>query len=104
MSDRILVSIGTKKGVFVAASDYVKTLPASIARWIPGRFSMLGTDGFGRSGSREELRNFFEVDARYIAIAALKALADDKQIDPKIVKQALKDLGLDPHKPNPHTS
>src|SRR5690606_29954126 len=51
-------------GVFVAASDYIKALPDSIARWIPGRFVPLGTDGFGRSETREALRDFFEVDAR----------------------------------------
>ena len=90
-----------ESGVFVAASDYLKAMPASIAKWIPGRFEMLGTDGYGRSGSRAALRNFFEVDARYITIAALHALAEDGAIDPKVAAAAVKDLDIDPGKPNP---
>ena len=57
----------------MAASDYMKVLPAAVAHWFPGPLHCLGTDGFGRSDSRERLRDFFEVDARYIALAALQA-------------------------------
>ena len=93
--------LSKEKGVFVAASDYLKALPASIAKWIPGRFVMLGTDGYGRSGSRAALRNFFEVDARYITLAALHALAEEGAIDTKVVATAIKDLDIDPGKSNP---
>jgi pyruvate dehydrogenase E1 component len=93
-----------KPGVFVAASDYMKILPDGISRWIPGPLCSLGTDGFGRSDSRRALRNFFEVDARFIALAALNALARESQISLDVVKQAIKDLGIDPNKLNPMTT
>jgi pyruvate dehydrogenase E1 component len=91
-------------GVFVAASDYLKVLPDSIDRWMPRRVRSLGTDGFGRSEDRKALRNFFEVDARFVAVAALAELLQDGQIDAKVLKQAIKDLGIDPEKPNPAVS
>jgi pyruvate dehydrogenase E1 component len=91
------------KGVFVAASDYVKALPESIAQWIPGRLISLGTDGFGRSDGRAGLRDFFEVDERYIALAALHALAREGEIKTDVVKKAIKDLKIDPDKANPMT-
>jgi len=69
-----------EEGVFVAASDYVKALPDSIAKWIPGHLTSLGTDGFGRSESREVLRDFFEVDHRHIVYATLGALAKDGKV------------------------
>ncbi|MBD3220068.1 pyruvate dehydrogenase (acetyl-transferring), homodimeric type [bacterium] len=94
--------LGKEKGVFVAASDYMKVLPAAVARWIPGRLHMLGTDGFGRSDSRARLRDFFEVDHRYIALAALHELALDGDLDLKVARQAIKDLDIDPEKLNPH--
>ena len=89
------------EGVIVAASDYVKALPASISRWIPGPCTTLGTDGFGRSDSRTALRNFFEVDARHIAFAALAALARDGKVQPDVIRAAVKDLDIDPEKANP---
>ena len=88
-------------GVFVAASDYCKVLPDSIDRWLPRRVRALGTDGFGRSDDRAGLREFFEVDARFIAVATLSELLKEKQIDAKVVAQAIKDLGINPEKPNP---
>jgi pyruvate dehydrogenase E1 component len=88
-------------GVFVAASDYMKVLPESIAQWIPRRLTSLGTDGFGRSESRAALRDFFEVDTKHIVLATLGALAREKQIKPEVVQQAVKDLGIDPEKANP---
>ncbi len=92
-----------EKGVFIAASDYVKMLPESIARWIPGPFFTLGTDGFGRSEGRKSLRDFFEVDARHIVLATLTALAKEGKIKPETVKKAIKDLEINPDKPNPTT-
>jgi pyruvate dehydrogenase E1 component len=90
-----------KDSVCVAASDYLKALPASLAKWIPGRMAALGTDGFGRSDNREALRGFFEVDYRYITLAALYSLSLENKIKPEIVKMAIKDLDIDPDKPNP---
>ena len=91
-----------EEGVYVAASDYMKVLPASISQWIPGPVHCLGTDGFGRSDGRDELRDFFEVDARYIAVAALARLADEGSIKASEVTRAIKELGIDPGKLNPH--
>jgi pyruvate dehydrogenase E1 component len=88
-------------GVIVAASDYLKVLPDAIDRWMPRKIRSLGTDGFGRSEDRQRLREFFEVDARFIAVATLAELAKGGQIDPKIVAQAISDLGIDPEKKNP---
>jgi pyruvate dehydrogenase E1 component len=88
-----------EEGVFVAASDYLKVLPASLHKWIPGTLTILGTDGYGRSEGREQLRDFFEVDARYITVGALKALLDDGKVKADIVKKAIKELGIDPAKP-----
>jgi pyruvate dehydrogenase E1 component len=84
--------------VFVAASDYLKALPCSIAKWLPGRLVALGTDGYGRSDSRAALRNYFEVGADFIVLAALYALASEGKIEPDIPTQAIKDLGVDPEK------
>jgi pyruvate dehydrogenase E1 component len=96
--------LGDAKGVIVAASDYVKALPDAIDRWLPRRMVALGTDGFGRSENRASLRDFFEVDARFIALAALDELAHEGAIDTEVVKKAIKDLGIDPEKPNPAIS
>jgi pyruvate dehydrogenase E1 component len=94
-------SLQGSKGVYVAASDYVKALPDSISKWVPGRLYSLGTDGFGRSETRDALRNFFEVDHRYIVLATLKALADEGKIKIDVVKKAMKELGIDSNKLNP---
>jgi pyruvate dehydrogenase E1 component len=90
-----------EEGVFIAASDYLKALPATITKWIPGEFYFLGTDGFGRSDGRDQLRDFFEVDHRYIVIATLNALAKEKKIKVDVVEKAIKDFELDKKKPNP---
>ncbi len=90
-----------ESGVYVMASDYVKALPESIARWFPNPPVALGTDGFGRSESREALRDHFEVDARFIVLGALNALARQGEIDVAVVKKAMKDLKIDPEKANP---
>jgi pyruvate dehydrogenase E1 component len=94
-------ALGDREGPFIAATDYMKTVADQIRQWVPGRYAVLGTDGFGRSDSRAELRRFFEVDRNYVVIAALKALADDAKIDRKTVAQAMAVFGIDPEKPNP---
>jgi pyruvate dehydrogenase E1 component len=96
--------LAEEQGVFVAASDYMKLLPDSVSRWFPRPLMSLGTDGFGRSESRSELRDFFEVDARFITVAALAALAKQNSIGVDVVKKAMKDLAIDPAKANPMTS
>jgi pyruvate dehydrogenase E1 component len=93
--------VGETPGVFVAVSDYVKALPDSISRWFPGPVISLGTDGFGRSDSRKELRNFFEVDARFITFAVLTALFREKQIEAGVLQKAMQDFGIDPEKVDP---
>ncbi len=95
--------LGNRSGPFVAATDYMKIVPDQIHRWMPGRYVTLGTDGFGRSDGRNALRQFFEVDERYIAVTALKALADDDVLDQKTVADAIRKFGIDPEKPDPVT-
>ena len=93
--------LADERGVHVMASDYVKALPESIARWFPNPPVALGTDGFGRSESREALRDHFEVDKRFIVLGALSALAREGQIECDVIKQAMQDLNIDPDKANP---
>ena len=88
----------------VAASDYVKALPDMIAKWLPRPILSLGTEGFGLSEGRDALRDFFEVDARYVTLAALYALAGEGKIPQETVGKALRDLDIDPNKPNPMIS
>ena len=76
-------------------------MPDSIDRWMPRRVTSLGTDGFGRSEGRAALRDFFEVDAKHIVLATLGDLARDGKIEASVVKKAIKDLGINPEKPNP---
>lgn len=91
------------KGPIVAASDYMRLVADQIRPYVPRSYSVLGTDGFGRSDRRSELRRFFEVDRNYITLAALKSLADQGDIPVKVVAEAIKTLGIDPEKPNPLT-
>jgi pyruvate dehydrogenase E1 component len=95
--------LGGREGPFVAASDYVRTVADQVRQWVPGRYHVLGTDGYGRSDSRAKLREFFEVDRRYVVVAALKMLADEGRIDVATVRSAIDKLGIDPSKPNPVT-
>jgi len=88
-------------GVLVSASDYIKSLALSVAKWFPRPLHVLGTDGFGRSESRDRLRDFFEVDARYVALATLTELLKEKKVDAKTVQQVIKDFGIDPEKKDP---
>jgi pyruvate dehydrogenase E1 component len=97
-------TLGEAPGVFVAASDYVKALPDTIARWLPRPITALGTDGYGRSETRASLREFFEVDARYIVVATLAALARDGQVPASVVADAIRAHGVDPEKANPAIS
>ena len=94
-------TLGAEPGVFVAASDFMKALPDSIARWLPRPLTTLGTDGFGRSETREALRDFFEVDARYVTLATLHALARGGEIEASVASGAVRELGIDPDKLNP---
>ncbi|MDP9122897.1 MAG: pyruvate dehydrogenase (acetyl-transferring), homodimeric type, partial [Acidobacteriota bacterium] len=88
----------------VAVSDYMKIVPDQIGRWLPGRLFALGTDGFGRSDTREALRRFFEVDAECVTVAALGQLAARGCIDRAVVARAIAELGVDPEKVEPASS
>jgi pyruvate dehydrogenase E1 component len=90
-----------EKGVFVAATDYLKSLPLVISKWLPGPLRSLGTDGFGRSDDRQTLRDFFEVDYRYITLAVLYELYDQGQIKKSVVDDAIKNYEIDKDKVNP---
>ena len=85
----------------VAATDYMRAVPDQIRQWVAARYVTLGTDGYGRSDSRAALRKHFEVDRNYIAVAALKSLADAGKIDKNTVVGAMQKLGIDPAKPVP---
>ena len=91
-----------EKGVFVAVSDYLKILPDALSKHAPKEIYSLGTDGFGRSEARKELRDFFEVDARYIALASLKALYAEAEVDKAVLKQAITDFAIKADKLNPY--
>jgi pyruvate dehydrogenase E1 component len=99
----VLQVLSPRSGPFIAATDYMKTVADQIRQWVPGRYAVLGTDGFGRSDSRAELRRFFEVDRHYVVVATLKALADEGAIAVQRVTEAMKAFGIDPDKPNPLT-
>jgi pyruvate dehydrogenase E1 component len=90
-----------REGAVIAATDYMRTVPDQIRQWVRGPYLTLGTDGFGRSDSRAALRRHFEVDRNYIALAALKALADEGRVVETTVTAAIKALGIDPAKPVP---
>ena len=93
-----------EQGPFVAVSDNIKLVPDQVAPWIPGGLVTLGTDGFGRSDTRENLRRFFEIDAESVAIATLYTLAKKGEIEMSVVSQAIKDLKVDPEKAHPFTA
>jgi pyruvate dehydrogenase E1 component len=90
--------LANEKGPFIAVSDNMRIVPEQIAQWVPGGLFALGTDGFGRSDTRERLRRFFEVDAESTVIATLYALAEKGQIERTVVAQAMKDLNYNPEK------
>jgi pyruvate dehydrogenase E1 component len=91
-------------GVLIAASDYVKAMPDTIDRWLPRPLTTLGTDGYGRSETRASLREFFEVDYRYVVVATLAALARDGKIEASVVDEAIKAHNINPEKANPAVS
>jgi len=92
------------RGPVIAATDYVRDVPDQIREWVGARYITLGTDGYGRSDGRAALRKHFEVDRGYIALAVLKGLAEEGQIDRAILAKAIVALGIDPDKPNPRMS
>jgi pyruvate dehydrogenase E1 component len=96
-------TLAGRDGPFIAATDYMKTVADQIRQWVPGSYTALGTDGFGRSDSRAELRRFFEVDRHYVVVASLKALADEGKVDKRTVSKAMQAFGIDPEKSNPLT-
>ena len=92
-----------RKGPAIMATDYTRAFVSQLREFVPMPFTTLGTDGFGRSDTREKLRRFFEVNRYYIAIAALKALSDQGEVENKLVQAAIKKYKIDPEKPNPMT-
>jgi hypothetical protein len=91
-----------RKGPVIASTDYMKLFAEQIRQWVPSKeFKVLGTDGFGRSDSRKKLRHFFEVDRHFVVLAALEALADRGEIEPKVVADAIVKFGINPEKRNP---
>ena len=93
--------LGPTKGPVIAATDYMKSYADQIREYVGRRYTVLGTDGFGRSDTRERLRHFFEVDRHFIAVAALSSLAQENVIDVSVVKDAIDKFGIDPEKPDP---
>jgi pyruvate dehydrogenase E1 component len=91
------------RGPVIAATDYMRLFAEQIRPLIARRYVVLGTDGFGRSDTREKLRQFFEVNPQYVTVAALKALADEGTLPATKVAEAIKKYGLDPDKPAPWT-
>ncbi|MCP4878010.1 MAG: pyruvate dehydrogenase (acetyl-transferring), homodimeric type [Gammaproteobacteria bacterium] len=92
-----------RKGPVIISTDYIRAYAEQLREFVWSRFVSLGTDGFGRSDTRENLRIFFEVNRYYVVVAALKALSDDGELDSKVVQQAIKKYGIDPEKPDPVT-
>lgn len=95
--------LSTAEGPFVISTDYMKSYSEQLRAYIPGSYTVLGTDGFGRSDTRSKLRNFFEVDRYFVACAALKALADEGKFPAKDVADAMKKYGIDSEKTDPTT-
>jgi pyruvate dehydrogenase E1 component len=93
--------LASRRGPVIAATDYIRTFADQIRAQVPRRYVVLGTDGFGRSDYRSKLRSYFEVNRHYVTVAALKALADDGEIEPRIVDEAIARYGLDPERPDP---
>ncbi len=98
---RVLSEVG---GPVLAVSDYMMAVPDQIARWVPGRFGVLGTDGYGRSDTREALRRFFEIDTGHIVLGVLTGLVADGTLDASVLGDAIDRYGIDPDAPNPRTN
>jgi pyruvate dehydrogenase E1 component len=95
--------LGRREGPVIASSDYLRAFPDQIRQWVPGRYRVLGTDGFGRSDFRAALRRFFEVDRHYVALAALSELSAAGAVEPARVGQAIERYQIDPDAPMPTT-
>lgn len=93
--------LNESNGPIVAVSDFMKIVPDQIHRWIPKRYAVLGTDGYGRSGTREQQRRFFEVDAAHIVVTTLSNLAEEGAIEKSVVAEAIKMYGIDSESPPP---
>ncbi len=93
--------LGSRDGPVVASSDYIRTFADQIRQWVPGRYRVLGTDGYGRSDFRAALRRFFEIDRHYVAVAALRELLDEGAIEPARVREAIERYEIDPDAPMP---
>jgi pyruvate dehydrogenase E1 component len=100
----VVTQLGTTEGPIVATTDYMRAVPEMIANWFPGRFTALGTDGFGRSDTRKALRRHFEVDAEHTAFASLYQLSKAGKFPKKDLAKAIKELGIDPAKVDPSTA
>jgi pyruvate dehydrogenase E1 component len=90
-----------QKGPVVAATDYIQLYADKIRKWVPARYEVLGTDGFGRSDTRAQLRKHFEVNRYHVAVTALKALVDEGELEAATVAEAIAKYGIDPEKTNP---
>jgi pyruvate dehydrogenase E1 component len=93
-----------REGPVVVATDYIKAYTDQLREFVPGRYVVLGTDGFGRSDTRDKLRKFFEVSREYIVVAALKALADEGKFEPERLVEAMRSLGISADKTDPLTA
>ncbi len=91
------------KGPIIVATDYMRNYAEQVRKYVPNRYEVLGTDGFGRSDSRAALRAFFEVDASYVVLASLKALVDEGEMNASVIAQAVEKYGINVNKPNPMT-
>lgn len=100
----ITEQLSAAEGPFIAATDYIKAHTDQLREFVPGRFTVLGTDGFGRSDTRRKLRQHFEVSREFVVLAALKSLADEGKIDAKVVADAMTSLEISPDKINPFTA
>jgi pyruvate dehydrogenase E1 component len=94
-------ALAGREGPFIAATDYIQSYAEQIRKWVPGKYEVLGTDGFGRSDTRAQLRKHFEVNSHYVVVAALKALADEGKIPAEKVAEAIAKYGINPEKPTP---
>jgi len=94
-------SLAGHEGPVIASTDYVRTFADGIRPFVDRPYRVLGTDGFGRSDFRRKLRRFFEVDRHYVAVAALKELADQGKVEPAVVKQAIEQYEIDTDRPAP---
>lgn len=97
-------TLGAGNGPVIASTDFMKALADGVRAYVPARYKVLGTDGFGRSDYRRRLRSFFEVDRHHVVVAALKALADEQLLPARRVAETISKYGIDPEGPNPARS